>query len=139
MICLKLSLVSYIVYVNSEVCGVAAYYAWPLLFSYGKNWKNSDTHNSSNVVLPYSSYASEWKTVLPRPVDGKRVIKVYGSVGATFISVEGLNKVAKKLDIDCAPAMVGWDHHCGFSHPRYSKNLKNHIVRCRRNGKQCRP
>ena len=68
-----------------------------------------------------------------------RVITVYGSVGATFISVEGLNKVAKKLDIDCAPAMVGWDHHCGFSHPRYSKNLNNHIVRCRWNGKQCRP
>lgn len=32
-------------------------------------------------------------------------------------SVPGLNKVAKKLDIDCAPAMVGWEHHCGFSHP----------------------
>lgn len=31
--------------------------------------------------------------------------------------VVGLNKVAKKLDIDCVPAMVGWDSHCGFSHP----------------------
>ena len=23
-----------------------------------------------------------------------------------------------KLDIDCTAAMVGWDHHCGFSHLR---------------------
>ena len=29
----------------------------------------------------------------------------------------GLNKIARKLDIDCVPAMVGWEAHCGFSHP----------------------
>lgn len=29
----------------------------------------------------------------------------------------GLNRVAKKLDIDCAPAVVGWDFHGGGSHP----------------------
>ena len=32
-------------------------------------------------------------------------------------AVEGLSRVAKKLGIDCAPAMVGWDYHCGGSHP----------------------
>ena len=31
--------------------------------------------------------------------------------------MEGLSRVAKKLGIDCAPAMVGWDYHCGGSHP----------------------
>ena len=31
----------------------------------------------------------------------------------------GLNKVAKKLGIDCAPAMTGWDYHGGWSHPVY--------------------
>ena len=31
--------------------------------------------------------------------------------------VPGLNKIARKLDIDCVPAMVGWEAHCGFSHP----------------------
>lgn len=33
------------------------------------------------------------------------------------LTVPGLNKVAKKLNMDCVPAMVGWDSHCGFSHP----------------------
>ena len=33
------------------------------------------------------------------------------------IAVPGLNKVARKLNIDCVPAMVGWEAHCGFSHP----------------------
>ena len=31
----------------------------------------------------------------------------------------GLNRVAKKLNIDCAPAMVGFDFHSGFTHPVY--------------------
>nr|KAG5702261.1 hypothetical protein BaRGS_030616 [Batillaria attramentaria] len=33
------------------------------------------------------------------------------------IKVPALNRVAKKLGIDIAAAMTGWDHHCGFSHP----------------------
>ena len=35
----------------------------------------------------------------------------------TAFTVPGLNKVAKKLEIDCAPAMIGWDFHGGFNHP----------------------
>lgn len=31
----------------------------------------------------------------------------------------GLNKIARKLNIDCAPAMTGFDYHSGWSHPVY--------------------
>lgn len=31
----------------------------------------------------------------------------------------GLNKVAKKLNIDCASAVVGFDFHGGWNHPTY--------------------
>lgn len=31
----------------------------------------------------------------------------------------GLNKVARKLQIDCAPAVVGFDFHSGSSHPTF--------------------
>ena len=35
-----------------------------------------------------------------------------------FFSISvGLNRVAKKLGIDCAPAMMGWDYHAGGCHP----------------------
>jgi xeroderma pigmentosum group C-complementing protein len=33
--------------------------------------------------------------------------------------VPGLNKVARKLNIDCASAIVGFDFHAGWSHPTY--------------------
>ena len=32
-------------------------------------------------------------------------------------TIPGLNRVAKKLGIDCAPAMMGWDYHAGGCHP----------------------
>ena len=31
--------------------------------------------------------------------------------------VNGIQRVAKKLGIDCAQAVIGFDFHCGFSHP----------------------
>lgn len=34
-----------------------------------------------------------------------------------MILVPGLLRIAKKLDIDCAPAVVGFDFHAGGSHP----------------------
>jgi len=34
-----------------------------------------------------------------------------------FVAVPGLNRVARKLGIDCAPAMIGFDFHCGGCHP----------------------
>ncbi|PZC82041.1 hypothetical protein B5X24_HaOG211597 [Helicoverpa armigera] len=35
------------------------------------------------------------------------------------IKLPGLNRVAKKLNIDCAPAMTGFDFNGGWSHPVY--------------------
>jgi len=43
-----------------------------------------------------------------------RIVVVDGCV-----EMPGLNKVARKLNVDCAPAMVGWDFHAGFNHPTY--------------------
>ncbi|KAM3968286.1 DNA repair protein complementing XP-C cells homolog [Aphomia sociella] len=37
--------------------------------------------------------------------------------GTVHIKLPGLNKVAKKLNIDCAPAMTGFDFNGGWSHP----------------------
>ncbi|CAG4940797.1 unnamed protein product [Colias eurytheme] len=39
--------------------------------------------------------------------------------GTVHIKLPGLNKVAKKLNIDCAPAMTGFDFNGGYSHPVY--------------------
>jgi len=46
------------------------------------------------------------------------------------VSVEmpGLNKVARKLSVDCAPAMVGWDFHAGFNHPMYVVKKRCHLI-----------
>ncbi|KAF0307456.1 DNA repair protein complementing XP-C cells [Amphibalanus amphitrite] len=71
-----------------------------------------------------------WQTaeyVPPRAEGGKVPRNDYGNVelfkpsmlpgGTVHLNVEGLSRVAKRLGIDCAPAMVGWDYHCGGSHP----------------------
>ncbi|KAL3852981.1 hypothetical protein ACJMK2_016578 [Sinanodonta woodiana] len=71
-----------------------------------------------------------WQTeeyIPPPAVDGKVPRNGYGNVelflpsmlpaGTVHLKIPGLNKVAKKLGIDCVPAMIGWDNHCGFSHP----------------------
>jgi len=31
----------------------------------------------------------------------------------------GLNRVARRLNIDCVAAMVAWEFHSAFSHPMY--------------------
>ncbi|XP_072181735.1 DNA repair protein complementing XP-C cells homolog isoform X1 [Diadema setosum] len=63
----------------------------------------------------------------PPAVDGKVPRNEYGNVelfkpsmlpaGTVHLKIPGLNKVARKLDIDCVPAMMGWDFHSGFNHP----------------------
>ncbi|CAG0918329.1 unnamed protein product [Notodromas monacha] len=40
-------------------------------------------------------------------------------VGCVHMNLPNLNKIARKLKIDCAQAMVGWDFHGGWSHPVY--------------------
>ncbi|KPJ01984.1 DNA repair protein complementing XP-C cells-like [Papilio xuthus] len=39
--------------------------------------------------------------------------------GTVHIKLPGLNRVAKKLNIDCAPALTGFDFNGGYSHPVY--------------------
>nr|XP_023026811.1 DNA repair protein complementing XP-C cells homolog [Leptinotarsa decemlineata] len=39
--------------------------------------------------------------------------------GTVHLKLPGLNKVCKKLNIDCASAIVGFDFHGGWSHPTY--------------------
>ena len=34
-----------------------------------------------------------------------------------LLSVLGIHKIARKLGIDAAPAMMGWDFHGGYCHP----------------------
>ncbi|XP_005109611.1 DNA repair protein complementing XP-C cells homolog [Aplysia californica] len=72
----------------------------------------------------------EWQTdvyIPPPAYNGKVPKNEYGNVelfkpwmlpkGTVQIRGNGLQRVAKKLSIDVAPAMVGWDHHCGYAHP----------------------
>ncbi|KAJ1521139.1 hypothetical protein ONE63_002834 [Megalurothrips usitatus] len=67
--------------------------------------------------------------VPPPAVDGKVPRNAYGNVelfkptmlpgGCVHLQVPGLSRVAKKLRIDCAPAIVGFDFHSGGVHPTY--------------------
>jgi hypothetical protein len=50
---------------------------------------------------------------LTRKKKKKKKLKLLSIV----FSVAGLNRVAKKLNIDCAPAMIGFDFHNGGCHP----------------------
>ncbi|XP_075687936.1 DNA repair protein complementing XP-C cells isoform X4 [Rhinoderma darwinii] len=71
-----------------------------------------------------------WQTEEYQPpiaVDGKVPRNEFGNVylfkpcmlpvGCSHLRVANLNRVARKLDIDCATAITGFDFHCGFSHP----------------------
>lgn len=71
-----------------------------------------------------------WQTQVYTPppvVDGKIQRNEYGNVelfqplmlpkGACHIQLPGIHRIAKLLDIDCAPAMMGWDFSSGYCHP----------------------
>ncbi|XP_053326335.1 DNA repair protein complementing XP-C cells [Spea bombifrons] len=63
----------------------------------------------------------------PVSVDGKVPRNEFGNVylfkpsmlpiGCAHLRVPNLHRVARKLNIDCVPAITGFDFHCGFSHP----------------------
>lgn len=68
------------------------------------------------------------KVYIPPPVvDGKIQRNEYGNVelfqpsmlpkGACHIQLSGIHRIAKLLDIDFAPAMMGWDFSSGYCHP----------------------
>uniref|UniRef100_A0A8C6Z2E5 p125 n=1 Tax=Nothoprocta perdicaria TaxID=30464 RepID=A0A8C6Z2E5_NOTPE len=66
----------------------------------------------------------------PVAVDGKVPRNEYGNVylflpsmlpvGCVQLRLPNLNRVARKLDIDCAQAITGFDFHGGYSHPVYT-------------------
>ncbi|NXC11881.1 XPC protein, partial [Orthonyx spaldingii] len=63
----------------------------------------------------------------PTAVDGKVPRNEYGNVylflpsmlpvGCVQLKLPNLNRVARKLNIDCAQAVTGFDFHGGYSHP----------------------
>ena len=74
----------------------------------------------------------KWQTELyipPPAKDGKVPRNEYGNVelfqpwmlpkGTCHIPIQGLNKVARKLGIDCAPCMIGWAFDGGRPHPEF--------------------
>ncbi|KFU90878.1 DNA repair protein complementing XP-C cells, partial [Chaetura pelagica] len=71
-----------------------------------------------------------WQTEEYQPpvaVDGKVPRNEYGNVylflpsmlpiGCVQLRLPNLNRLARKLDIDCAQAITGFDFHGGYSHP----------------------
>lgn len=71
-----------------------------------------------------------WQTEEYQPpvaVDGKVPRNEFGNVylfqpsmlpvGCVQLNLPNLNRVARKLDIDCVPAVTGFDFHGGYSHP----------------------
>uniref|UniRef100_UPI00398F2F5C DNA repair protein complementing XP-C cells isoform X2 n=1 Tax=Pristiophorus japonicus TaxID=55135 RepID=UPI00398F2F5C len=63
----------------------------------------------------------------PRAIDGKVPRNDFGNVymfrpcmlprGCKHLRVPNINRVARKLNIDCAGAVIGFDYHSGHSHP----------------------
>uniref|UniRef100_A0A1B0CUI9 Putative nucleotide excision repair complex xpc-hr23b subunit xpc/dpb11 n=1 Tax=Lutzomyia longipalpis TaxID=7200 RepID=A0A1B0CUI9_LUTLO len=73
-----------------------------------------------------------WQTtpyVPPVAKDGVVPRNEYGNVelfkdcmlpkNTVHLRLPGVNKICKRLNIDCAPAIVGFDFHSGWSHPTY--------------------
>lgn len=89
-------------------------------------WKQPKENPDALDLECFGIWQTE-KYIPPPVIDGKIPRNGYGNLelfkpwmlplGTVHLQVPGLNKVAKKLNIDCVPAMVGWDTHCGFSHP----------------------
>ncbi|CAL4161170.1 unnamed protein product, partial [Meganyctiphanes norvegica] len=74
----------------------------------------------------------EWQTEPYEPPvakDGKVPRNEYGNVelykqcmmprGCIQLFIPGLNRLCRKIDIDCAPAMTGFEYHKGGMHPIY--------------------
>merc|ERR1712088_202921 len=81
---------------------------------------------SNEPVELFGKWQTE-KYIPPAAKDGKVPRNEYGNVelfkpwmlpkGTVHIPIQGLNKTARMLDIDCAPAMIGWEFSGGGCHP----------------------
>uniref|UniRef100_A0A3B3ZFD1 Uncharacterized protein n=1 Tax=Periophthalmus magnuspinnatus TaxID=409849 RepID=A0A3B3ZFD1_9GOBI len=84
----------------------------------------SDNKDENDLAL-----FGEWQTEDYQPpiaVDGKVPRNDYGNVylfkpcmlpvGCVHLKLTNLNRVARKLDLDAAPAVTGFDFHGGYSH-----------------------
>ncbi|KAK4884025.1 hypothetical protein RN001_000296 [Aquatica leii] len=74
------------------------------------NWQIDDyiPPTAENGIVPKSAYGSVElfkPCMLPK--------------GTVHLKLPGLNKVARKLNIDTAPALIGFDFHSGWNHPIY--------------------
>ncbi|XP_013419068.1 DNA repair protein complementing XP-C cells homolog [Lingula anatina] len=84
------------------------------------------TNNEEPLLEVFGRWQCE-DYIPPPAVDGKVPRNEYGNVelfkpsmlpaGTVHLQIPGLNRVAKKLDIDCAAAMTGWDFHSGWACP----------------------
>ncbi|XP_051873404.1 DNA repair protein complementing XP-C cells [Pristis pectinata] len=86
------------------------------------NWENRDKDDLGLF--------GRWQTEMyhpPRATNGKVPRNEFGNVylfkpsmlplGCRHLRIPNLNRVARKLDIDCAAAVTGFDFHSGHSHP----------------------
>lgn len=69
-------------------------------------------------VQPYEPPTAE-NGIVPRNAYGN--VELFKACmlpkGTVHIKLPGLNKIARKLEIDCAPAMTGFDFNGGYTHP----------------------
>ena len=80
-------------------------------------------------LTPLFGYWQTEKFVPPEIEDDKIPRNKYGNYeifkpwmlpkGTCHLTVPGMPVIARRLDIDYAPAMVGWDFHGGVNHPVY--------------------
>lgn len=83
---------------------------------------------SNEPVELFGKWQTE-KYIPPAAKDGKVPRNEYGNVelfkpwmlpkGTIHVPIQGLSRIAKKLNIDCAPAMVGWEFSNGSMRPVY--------------------
>ncbi|KAF6216121.1 hypothetical protein GE061_000459 [Apolygus lucorum] len=90
-------------------------------------WDKVSSTVVKDLPLPLFGYWQVDDYIAPPAVDGIVPKNEYGNVelyrpsmlpaGTVHLQVPGLPKVARKLGIDFAPAVVGWEYHGGSSHP----------------------
>ncbi|XP_077869408.1 DNA repair protein complementing XP-C cells homolog [Saccoglossus kowalevskii] len=91
--------------------------------------KYQDTVKNEEPTVPVFGRWQTEEYEPPLAVDGKVPRNEHGNVelflprmlpkGTVHLQIPGLNRVARKLNIDCAQAMIGWDFHGGYCHPLF--------------------